>query len=177
MLDHPNSGTSLDTLKFENLEIYRYNRNLTDVRCWCRQYDLISVADQLEWFDRQHIDSTIKMYEVINGKEDLVGVCGLTDICHINRRAEFSLYIFPEHKLKGYGREALEILFTHGFSNLGLNTIWGETFDGNPARNLFLDIGMMHEGTRNDFYFRNGHFIDAHLYSIGAEDWDVEPTN
>lgn len=110
------------------------------------------------------------MYEVLRGRE-LVGVCGLTDICPVNQRAEFSLYIFPEHHQQGYGSEALSCLLTHGFKNLNLNRIWGETFDQNPGAKVFERLGFRHEGKREEFYFREGRFIDAHLYSIGRKEW------
>ena len=102
-----------------------------------------------------------------------MGVCGFTSIDHFNRRAEFSLYIAKEHQKHGYGAEALRVLFNHGFLDLGFNCIWGETFEGNPATKTFEKIGMKREGTRRQFYFKNGKMIDAHIYSVLGSEWTL----
>lgn len=142
---------------------------------WCRQNDLISDAEQLAWFEKQSKDNTIKMYKTTVKTKDkyvAVGVCGFTSIDMTNRRAEFSLYISPNFQGNSFGKKALNCLLTHGFKNLGFNTIWGEVFDGNPAINMFYALGFKHEGTRREFYFRDGKFINAELISIKASEWN-----
>jgi RimJ/RimL family protein N-acetyltransferase len=166
-----NFGVKLDTLKQANLEIYRKARNNREIWQWCRQYDLISERDQEAWFKRQNEDQKIRMYEIIldNGvsaDDKLVGVCGLTDIDHVNQRAEFSIYILPEYHKQKFGTVAMKTLLAHGFLNLNLNCIWGETFDGNPACKMFEALGLVNEGTRRELYFRDGKFIAAHMYSM-----------
>lgn len=104
-------------------------------------------------------------------EESPVGVCGLTDIDLVSRRAEFSLYIAPELHGQKLGRHALNLLLATGFDDLGINVIWGESFDGNPAKHLFRKLGMTSEGIRRQFYFKEGRFIDAELFSITAAEW------
>jgi len=147
-----------------------------DFKVWgtCRQYDLISDAEQFAWFERIKADPTIKMYKIMveNGEKTApVGVCGFTSIDKHNRRAEFSCYIAPVMQGRGLSLPALEVLFKHGFENHGFHLIWGECFDGNHAMKVFTKLGMRHEGTRKDFYFREGRFIDAHLISITGEEF------
>lgn len=162
-------GVSLDTLKWANADIYRQARNRPEIYKWCRQVGLISETDQTKWMQSQNDDSRIRMFEVI--AKDLVGVCGLTDIDLINRRAEFSLYIMPEYQGKGYSKPALQTLFTWGFKSLGLESIWGETFQGNHAAEIFKAMGMIFEGTRRNFYYKDGQFINADLFSILRSEW------
>jgi RimJ/RimL family protein N-acetyltransferase len=147
-------------------------RNHLGVRSWCRQYAPLHWADHEAWFEKQAADPKIEMFSLIEPHGDLVGVCGLTDIDLVNRRAEFSLYIGPTLQGFGFGLSGLKLLFTWGFGSLGLNRIFGETFDLNPAAKIFEKLGMEKEGTRRDFYYRNGRFIDAHLYSISAADFN-----
>jgi RimJ/RimL family protein N-acetyltransferase len=131
-------------------------------------------VDQEGWFERQAKDPSVRMYRIEFGAEKLretVGVCGLTSLDFANRRAEFSLYIGPEHQQRGFGRRALATLLVHGFQNLGLNLIWGETFEGNHAAKMFESLGFKKEGTRRQFYWKDGRFIDAHLYSITRDEW------
>jgi RimJ/RimL family protein N-acetyltransferase len=65
----------------------------------------------------------------------------------------------------------LTLLFDHGFDVLNLNRIWGEVFSFNHAANIFEKIGMEKEGVRKEFYFKSGRYVDATLYSIGADKW------
>ena len=155
-------------------------RNDPDVRCWCRQTGLIDERQQIGWLNAISADPKIRMYAICTIKPDsqqssVHGICGLTDIDHLNQRAEFSIYVFPKDRRKGIAYKALVALFEHGFDDLNLNLIWGETFENNPAIKLFSkDIGMTAEGVRNDFYFKNGKFIDAHLFSIKRKDFKHE---
>ena len=161
-------GVYLGPLKLDNLSIYQSWRNDPDIYRWCRQTSVINDAQQVEWYDRVSGDPAIKMFEIIliGSVLDPVGVCGLTSIDHVNQRAEFSLYIGPEYAGSGYGESALKTLLSHGFNDLNLNLIWGESFDGNPAIKMFAKVGFVQEGTRRKFYFKQGNFIDAHLFSI-----------
>lgn len=164
-----NVSVTLRRVRKSDLQRLMNWRNTDSIMKWCRQELMISFQDQDDWYERQHKDTTIEMFSIWNRKGDFnehVGACGLTSIDYVNRRAEFSLYIAPKEHGNGLGRQALNALFKIGFNGLNLHLIWGETFEGNPAIKMFKDMGMTHEGTRRDFYFKNGHYIDAHIYSI-----------
>jgi RimJ/RimL family protein N-acetyltransferase len=165
-------GVALGPIEPQHLELMRSWRNNYAVFEWCRQFDVISPQAQQAWFEKISADPTIRMYLVWPEKgEKPVGVCGLTSIDTVNRRAEFSLYIAPDCRGNGYGEMALRTLVSHGFSSFGLYNIWGESFDGNPAMSLFLRVGFKKEGTRRAFYFRKGQYIDAHLVSLLGPEW------
>lgn len=170
MIDFGHGGVSLGPLESGYSEIIRSWRNNRSIFAWCRQKTVISDLEQERWIDAQSKNPSIQMFGIFRCGE-IVGVCGFTDIDHFNRRAEFSLYIAPEHQRKGFATFALKTLFSHGFKDLGFETIWGETFDGNPASFVFEGIGMRREGTRRQFYFKNGKLIDAHLYSVLRSEW------
>lgn len=156
-------------LNAKGLDVILKWRNSPEIFKWCRQYESITADAHERWHEWQEKDPNTRMYGVIAG-EALVGVCGLTSIDWINRRAEFSLYIGPENQGKGYGEQALRALCRHGFDVLNLNCIWGEAFDGNPAIEMFKRVGFKEEGRRRQFYFREGKYIDAILFSlIGGE--------
>lgn len=163
-------GLALRTIGASDLDRLREERNKPEIWRWCRQSDLISEEDQKAWYFRQNSDPTQRMYLICVGGNG-VGVCGLTSVDTLCHRAEFSLYVFKDHQNQGYGRKALRTLFTHGFRNIGLNLIWGETFEGNHAIDLFISLGMTRDGVRRDFYFKDGQFQDSHLISIKACEW------
>jgi RimJ/RimL family protein N-acetyltransferase len=173
----------LQALESRDMETCRGWRNDHRIWRWCRQNTFISDLQQKAWFDRQDQDPTIAMFRVVLETEEdgdggkkvrrpfMVGVAGFTSIDLLNSRAEFSLYISPDMHGKGIGKVALKTLLIHGFQNYGFQTIWGETYDGNPAARLFESIGFVKEGTRRQHYMRDGQFIDAHLYSITRDEW------
>lgn len=174
-------GVTLDRLSEADLKFIFSCRNEPEVFKWCRQNAPLHWKNHVEWFEWQRKDSSTEMFGVWASvhcedptidqrltEKVLVGVCGLTGIDKVNGRAEFSLYISPNHWNRGFGQGALKTLFGWGFRALRLNRIWGETFDGNGAASLFSKLGMEHEGTRLEAYYRDGDFINAHLYSISA---------
>lgn len=168
-------GVRLSTLgKLSEVGRIRSWRNDHRIWKWCRQNDILTHAAHDAWFNRIEHDPTIKMYSILTIEDELVGVCGLTSIDMLNRRAEFSLYIDPNLHGRGIGTRALQTLVSHGMSNIGLNSIWGESFEGNPAVRMFQNLGFKHEGIRREAYFREGKFIDAHLYSILFSDWKAK---
>lgn len=163
-------GVELDALCMSDMEKCRLWRNDNRIWKWCRQNDLISDIAQSNWFERQNMDPSIHMYKILNFGEH-VGVCGLTSHDYINRSAEFSLYIAPDFHGNGLGRKSLITLVSHGFKNLGLHSIWGETYDHNPAFGMFISLGFSLDGTRRDLYFREGKFIDAKIVSVLENEW------
>lgn len=173
MIDH-GFGISLGPIsEVDPDQMFKW-RNSRAIYKWCRQYEPLNRWHHEAWLSSLADRQDVKMYSIIS-KDTIkpVGICGLTSIDLINRHAEFSLYIGNEYQGAGYGKAALQTLVKHGFDALGLNHIFGETFDGNPAAKTFEKCGFTHEGTRRGFYFREGKFIDAHLYSITRSDLDT----
>lgn len=165
-------GIDLGSIDACHLDRLRRWRNDPRIWSWCRQNNLISELDQKRWHERQSQDDSVRMFAVwTKNVTDLVGCCGLTSIDHVNQRAEFSLYIGHEFYRLGFGKRALKTLLDYAFKELNLNLVWGETFEGNPALEMFIKLGMVKEGTRRRFYYKNGKYLDAHLISITKEEW------
>jgi len=180
MIDHV-YGIYLGHTTYSDRDQFFHWRNDYDIWKWCRQNDPITKAQHdAYWYS---VDSCHdkKFYSIIypgttelgttKAFPTLVGCAGLTSIDNVNSRAEFSLYIGPEHQKKGYGKRALKTLIDHAFKYLNLNCVWGETFDGNPALKTFLDIGMTKDGIRRNYYYRNGNYINCTLVSILRDEW------
>lgn len=173
----------LTRLVIEDLTTTYDMRNDPDIMKWCRQHDVLHWHNHNKWFDAQAKDETMTMYAIRIGGWDIrksslvsnrpaLGVCGLTGIDYVNSRAEFSLYIGKDNQGQGYGEEALIKLFDKGFNHYNLNLIWGESFDGNPAIAMFEKVGMKKDGIRRNFYYREGKYIDAILYSITKKEFN-----
>jgi RimJ/RimL family protein N-acetyltransferase len=150
-------------------------RNKYEIYRWCRQHKFITDINQRDWFQRQAADPTIEHWGIVCGNEKMAacGVAGLTSIDLINRRAEFSLYIAPEFQKFGVGKSALTLLLDRAFYDFNLHLVWGESFENNPAHHLFEKVGMKHEATLRDRYFKEGIFISASIFSITQKEWKL----
>lgn len=164
-------GVCLCPVDSDDLEIMRLWRNSPEIWIFCRQHDLISDAMQQRWFEKQDNDPTCSMY-VVHTDAGRVGVCGLTGIDRTNRVAELSLYIAPDFQKKGLGEKTFRTLISHGFRNLGLNSIFCEVFHGNPVSRIVEKVGFQKWGTKPQSYFRDGRFIDSDFFSILASAWN-----
>lgn len=149
-----------------------YWRNHPAVTAWTRQNGLISALDMKKWFEKIDNDPTIKMFGIVEMHDGDIGTCGFTSISHVHGTAEFSLFIAPNHQKKGYGEEALIMLLKYGFHHMRFNLIFGETFEHNPARNLFKKIGFKEEGLLRQRYFKSGYYINSIPISITGEEFD-----
>jgi RimJ/RimL family protein N-acetyltransferase len=164
-------------------------RNDERIYRWCRQSTVLSQEAHRKWRERIENDPSIKMFgiETTVNKSRMseiteiewtekttyqIGVCGFTSIDRQNQSAEFSLYIAPLYQGQGHGKKALEELIRIGFKQMNLNRIWGETFDGNHALNMFFTVGMKSEGVHREAYYKNGKFINAHVVSILRSEYE-----
>jgi RimJ/RimL family protein N-acetyltransferase len=156
-----------------DFNLARKSRNHPSVRKWCRQYTLISEAEQERWSKKIDEDPTIKMFAICKneGFHPIVGVCGFTSIDQHNRSAEFSLYINPDDQGHGYGSEGLRLLLNHGFYDFGFHRVWGEVFEGNPALKTFEKLGFKINGILRHSYYREGCFIDSIMIDMLDHEW------
>ena len=168
------NGTGLRRIQDDDVAWMFRRRNDPRIMRWCRQHAPLHWDRHINWVSWQAHDDTTDMFIVEDIKsKHKVGCAGLTSINMINRRAEFSLWIEPSEHGKGYGTSALCNLLDYGFCSLGLNRIWGESLAGNPAMRLFKAMDMDQEGKRRDFYFKDGVYHDAHLFSINRAKFDA----
>jgi RimJ/RimL family protein N-acetyltransferase len=145
-------------------------RNDVRISAWSRQNGLISLEEMYKWHERTSRDPTKKIFGLLNEHNENVGTVGLSNISLMHGTAEFSILIGPEYQLKGYGKEGLIELLKYGFNHLRLNTIYGETFYGNPALKLFLSLGFTDEGKLRSRYFKFGQYVDVHAISMLSSD-------
>lgn len=165
----------LEPIRRKLADDLRLQRNKPEIRRWCRQVGLIEEAEQEAWADRLGKDPSIRMFAICDVLDlpTVVGICGLTSILPVHNSAEFSIYIFTDCQRKGYARAALKTLIRHGFLELNLNRIWGETFEGNPGARLYEQLGFVKEGDLRETYYKDGKYINSSIWSILRKDYAI----
>lgn len=160
-------------MEFKALNYY----DCEQVRIWRNQclYSLrtpfeLTIEMQQEFYKNVVCDRKANArYWAIYDGDKLVGMTGLENIEYINRRAEISLIINPDYHDRGYGSEAFEMLLDKGFNQLGLNNIWGECYESNPAIGFWRKMILKYGGystTIIETKFFNGKFHDSLWFSF-----------
>ena len=101
--------------------------------------------------------------------ERMIGFISLSGIDFHNSRAEISGYVIGEkqHRGKGYGTQALFLLLTYAFDELGLYRV-SSSFLSENTRSLALGkrVGFRQEGMLRQHVYKGGRRHDVILMSL-----------
>lgn len=174
----------LDVIEPQDLEWMRYHRNDPELRKFFREYKDISKSQQAAWYERdgsnnnhKHIYFKIMLsHTKLPGgtwdKDKLVGICGLTNIDWVARRAELSVYLSPQTHGKGIGKDALTTMYNYAFRELNLHSIVAEVYDNNKAVDFYKGaLGMTQDGVIRHTYFSEGKYGDSIMLTLLEDEW------
>jgi RimJ/RimL family protein N-acetyltransferase len=141
------------------------------VREWLRDDDTRAVlgtlrapsdAEHDRWYEVITTDPTRHTAVIVHDDEP-VGLCGLTGIDLVYRKAELWLYLGDAaSRGKGYGRQAVDQLLRHAFHTLGLHRVGVRVFAFNASgHDFFHRCGFTDEGVERDGVFKLGRYHDV----------------
>lgn len=85
----------------------------------------------------------------------------------LNNRAELGLFIAPEHRGKGLGRQALDMLTAYSREHIGLRQLYVFiAIDNVVCLKLFEDYGYRRVGTINSWVKRGSTYRDVALLQM-----------
>ena len=85
----------------------------------------------------------------------------------LNNRAELGLFIAPEHRGKGLGRQALDLLTAYSREHIGLRQLYVFiAIDNEVCLKLFEDYGYRRVGTINSWVKRGSTYRDVALLQM-----------
>ena len=129
--------------------------------------------DELEWFERtrKSKDFLFAIRRIENNQ--LIGSVSLNEPEWRNRSSIFGIAIGDrDYWGKGYGTDATKIIIRYGFLELNLNRIELLVYSYNQrAIKSYEKIGFVHEGTRRQALFRDGHYHDIRIMALLREEW------
>lgn len=160
---------SLRALEEEDLGNLKKWRNDKANRIHTREYRLLNMINQIDWFESLHRENPPKiiMFGVTNKSGKLIGVCGLTYIDWKNRHAEISIILSLVNWQKTKeAKDTINLLMNYGFSELNMHRLWVEIFATIPQNvKLFEEMKFMKEGTLRDKLWRGDKWNSSFIYS------------
>jgi RimJ/RimL family protein N-acetyltransferase len=137
----------------------------------------MNAHQQEKWFENT-IDNRSKFIFAICTQSDgeHVGNVGLSNIDYINRNAMLSIFIAdPKHRSKGYGFQSILLALTFAYYRLSLNKVYLKTSDYLvEAIKFYRKIGFVEEGVLRRHEYKQGRFIDKHLFSMLRDEFDAQ---
>ena len=131
-----------------------------------------------EWFDE---------IQKLQGKENvrlgiflndgtIIGDVALQGIDEVNRSCTIGMGIAKiENRNKGYGLEAIRLMLDHGFKNMGLERITGNTLEINKASIKVMEkAGFTLEGCECKAVYFGGKKYDRLNYALLVEEYVTE---
>ncbi len=126
-------------------------------------HSLKETQTQMQWY----AETRQKWFAICStDNSEFYGAGGLNNISEEHKKGEIGLWLLPEFWGREIMREAIPLICTYGFDQLGLHRIEGfvDTANKNCKRALSkLDFDF--EGTMRDSEIKNGEFISIDIYS------------
>lgn len=136
-------------------------------------YDLPLREDKtLEWYNKIK-DRTDRADFTITYDNEPVGLIGLLNIDHNNKKAEYYICIGEDsYKGKGIAKKATDLLIKKSYEEFGLIKIYLYTEVENiAAQKLFEKVGFEREGLLKNDLFYKGKKIDRYVYGLDVEEY------
>lgn len=160
-------------------------RNAPEIRGRSREYRLLNMVNQLDWFEKMSRDPNqfMVMVEIgpINPEKPsdetswiAVGVMGLCYIDWVARHGELSIYIGPaDLRGKGLGVAMVQELCRIGFEELNLHRIWLECYlEANPMGiRLFEKCGFKEEGRLREHNYAHKIYGTSMIMGLLRSEW------
>jgi RimJ/RimL family protein N-acetyltransferase len=165
------------------LSISDVNQNWTD---WLNNSNIT------QYQDKQYFPQTLEKQEryfsnILNSSSDLllairdkesnlhIGNVGLHDIDYIHRRCNIGVVIGnSDYWNKGIATDVIRGMVHHAFYALNLNRVTATIMSENIGSiSAFKKCNFILEGTLVSFFYKNGSYRDAFIYSILRDDKDT----
>ena len=162
-------SVSLRALEKEDLEILKEWRNSKHVRKSTREYKLLNMINQNNWFESIHQLNPPReiMFGILNKRKKLIGVTGLTYIDWKNRNSEISIYFSTNNwQTKSEAKEVINLILEYGFEELNLHRLYVEIFSLMKENiKLFSQLKFIKEGELREKIWRQNKWWDTIIFS------------
>ncbi len=164
-------------IKFRCLEdddcevVYKWNNDQSLKIMYSGHPFPVSKKSTREWINKvSNPDSKLCLFG-IESQDELIGLCGLKNINHVNNNAELFILLDPDQSGKGYATKAVSKLVKFGFDSLNLNRIYLKVQDNNlKAIKLYERCHFTKEGVLRKAVFKVGQYLNIIVMTCLKED-------
>ena len=159
----PLEPTDLDTL-------YRWEN---DTALWAVSDTIAPYSREALWHYLENYTGDIyaqrqlRLMVTLSDDATPVGTVDFLNFDPLNNRAELGLFISAEHRGKGLGRQALDLLTAYARDHIGLRQLYVFiALDNEVCLNLFEDYGYRRAGVLNAWVKRGTTYRDVALLQM-----------
>ena len=162
----------------ELFALFEQNReHLTEWQDWP---NAIQTVEDCKAFIQRHerdFEAGKELGSHIEYRGKLVGMCGLSKIVSVVRKAEIEYWIAEEYEGKGIVTQACRGLLEHAFGTMNLNRIAlkfkhvSAEWENGRSRRVAERLGFTQEGILRQDGMTKGKMMDMVMYSLLAEEW------
>lgn len=161
----------LSPINIEDYDLYYQWLNQSETTIYLSVFhEIIARHREKDLLDRLiRTESGNYVMAIVEIKSDkLLGNCGLLNVDHINRNAEFGIFIGEKkYRGKGIGEEATRLMLDFGFNAINLHHIWLRVFRFNKnAIGLYKKIGFKIIGAKRESRIIGDNKVDEILMDI-----------
>lgn len=159
----------LRALEPEDLDfIYAIENNETiwEISATQTPYSRFLIKQYLENAHQDIYEAKQLRLVMVNNKKESIGLIDLFEFDPKNKKVGVGLLIAKsEHRHKGYGKEALQLVCNYAFKHLHVHQVYANIGEENLASiQLFESLNFVKIGVKRDWTFVNGKFKNELLY-------------
>ena len=118
------------------------------------------------------------MFTIVTVDGNNVGGLNLNSIDEKNGTFSIGMQVDRDHRGKGYGTAAMEIILNYAFFERRLNKYYGSVLDGNIASaSMLRKLGCIEEGRRRQMVYTEGKYYDEILFGLTKSEYEERITN
>ncbi len=113
------------------------------------------------------------MFTIVTLDGQNIGGLNLNSIDEKNGTFSIGMQIDRDHRGKGYGTAAMEIILKYAFLERRLNKYYGSVLDGNTASaSMLKKLGCTEEGRRRQMVYTEGKYYDEILFGLIKSEYE-----
>lgn len=130
------------------------------------------VQEQIRGFSAFDPSSGRLMFTAENLDGEIVGALNMNSIDEKNGTFSIGIQIGIDHRGKGYGTAAMEILLKYAFMERRLNKFNVYCLEGNIGSiTMMRKLGCKQEGLQREIIYTDGRYWDGVLFGLTKTDW------
>jgi UDP-4-amino-4,6-dideoxy-N-acetyl-beta-L-altrosamine N-acetyltransferase len=165
------SAYSLREIAVHDLPLVLTWRNSPRIRELSYHDQIISSEQHEKWFQSLQ-SSGDKIGLIFEVDQKPVGVVQFFEISQSEKKCKWGFYLGEENLAQGTGSHMAELALAFAFEKFDVDKICGEAFSSNFVSQKFHEkVGFARDGVVERGLYRDGEWLDIHLFSITREQW------